>query len=252
MKQKEKALRFKELHIKGDPLVLYNIWDAGSAKAVAKADVPAIATGSWAVAAAQGYEDGEKIPLEFALQIVERIIQTVELPLSVDFEGAYATAPVDVGRKAARIIQCGAVGINFEDRVVGGEGLYTIADQVARIKAIRCIAEEVGVPLFINARTDLFLGSSPERHAGFLGESLDRAAAYAQAGADGFFVPGLIDSTLVEKLAARATLPINVMMKKELGSIADVAALGVSRVSYGPASYLQASSDLTERVVELG
>ncbi|MEL6684391.1 MAG: isocitrate lyase/phosphoenolpyruvate mutase family protein [Pseudomonadota bacterium] len=251
MNQRDKAALFKSLHVKGDPLVLYNIWDAGGAKALADAGAPAIATGSWSMAAAHGFADGEKIPLDFVLQIVARIAASVDLPLTVDFEGGYATDPADVAQNITKVVQAGAVGINFEDRVVQGDGLYPVAAQAERIKAARAAADTEAVPLFINARTDLFLGSDPATHAALMDEALTRAAAYAAAGADGFFVPGLTDASLIRRVTDPARLPVNVMMIGALTSIGDVEALGVSRASFGPGPYVSAQSDLQKRYAAL-
>ncbi|WP_231703997.1 isocitrate lyase/PEP mutase family protein [Cochlodiniinecator piscidefendens] len=197
--QLTKAKQFKALHVKGDPLVLYNIWDAGGAKALAEAGAKANATGSWSMAAAHGFDDGEDIPLDLVVQLVERITTTVDLPLTVDFEGGYAAAPGQITENVRRIIQAGAIGINFEDRIVQGEGFYTIQDQVERISSVRRAANEEGVDLFINARTDLFLGTDPSTHKALFDEAIEREAAYKDAGADGFFVPGLTDQTLIER-----------------------------------------------------
>jgi 2-methylisocitrate lyase-like PEP mutase family enzyme len=137
MNQTEKAKRFAELHVKGAPLLLYNAWDAGSAKSIVEAGAPAIATSSWAVAEAQGYRDGEAIPIEFAEQIVARIAATVDLPVTVDFEGGYSDDDDELASNVARLLDLGVVGINFEDRVVKGSGLYDIARQAERIAVIR-------------------------------------------------------------------------------------------------------------------
>lgn len=241
------AQPFRALHIKGDPLVLYNIWDAGGAKALAEAGAKAVATGSWSMAAAHGFEDGEGIPLDLVVQIVERIAATTDLPVTVDFEGGYAVAPDRVAENVRRVIQAGAVGINFEDQIVRGEGLYAVQDQIERIKAVRQAANEEGIDLFINARTDLFLGTDPSTHAMRVGEAIAREAAYNDAGADGLFIPGLTDHALIQKVVDAVSLPVNVMMMGELTSIASVADLGVSRVSYGPGPYINAMSDLKDR-----
>ncbi|MCY1128175.1 isocitrate lyase/phosphoenolpyruvate mutase family protein [Frigidibacter sp. RF13] len=247
MSQKDKAMRFRSLHRKGAPLVLYNIWDAGSAKALADAGATALATGSWSVAAAQGFADGEAIPLDFLLRIVERIVQAVDIPVSVDFEGGYATDPADLAENVRQLIQTGAIGINFEDRVVRGEGLHPIEVQAGRIRAIREAARQADVPLFINARTDLFLNADPTAHEGCLTEALQRETAYAAAGADGFFVPGLTDPGLVRAIVSAARLPVNVMMRGTLDRIAIAAELGAGRASYGPGPYRSAMADLTAR-----
>lgn len=247
MSQSEKAMHFKSLHVKGDPLVLYNIWDAGGAKTLADAGATASATGSWSMAAAHGFEDGEAIPLEFVLQIVERIATAVDFPLTVDFEGGYAAEPQRVSENACQVIKAGAIGINFEDQIIHGDGLYPITTQVERIKAVRLAAEREGVHLFINARTDLFLGADPSTHEMLVAEAIDREAAYAEVGADGFFIPGLIDLALIKRIVDTVNLPVNIMMMGDLSSINEVAGVGVSRASYGPGPYFSAMFDLSER-----
>ncbi|MEO1223104.1 MAG: isocitrate lyase/phosphoenolpyruvate mutase family protein [Pseudomonadota bacterium] len=247
MDQSEKARQFHALHVKGAPLVLYNIWDAGSAAAIVKAGAPAVATGSWSVAAALGFQDGEAVPLDVVEQVSRQIAGAVDVPVSIDFEGGYAAAPDAVAQNVARIVGAGAIGINFEDQVVGGEGLYGVSDQCARIAAIRSRAETLGVPLFINARTDLFL-KQPDRsrHSDILDEAKQRASAYQDAGASGFFAPALVDETLIADLCAAASLPVNIMMMGGAPTIERLGALGVARVSHGPGPYRQAMAMLTE------
>lgn len=238
MNQQEKALAFGALHRKGYPVVLYNIWDAGSARCVAEAGAKALATGSWSVAAAQGFGDGEKIPLALLLEIVRRIVGATDLPLSVDFEGAYSDDPAGGAANVAQLIEAGAIGINFEDQVVGKGGVHAMDKQASRIRAIREMADRRGIALFINARTDLFLQESDAtRHAGLLDEAIARARTYAEAGGSGFFAPGLADAGLIGRLCAASPLPVNVMMKPGAPDLATLAAAGVGRVSYGPFPY---------------
>lgn len=135
MSQADKAKQFAALHKKGEPIVLYNIWDAGTAQAATKAGAKAVATGSASVAAAHGYGDGEEIPLSLVEIIASRIAESVDVPFSLDFEGAYADSAADVKENAARIIKTGAVGVNFEDQKVQGAGLYSVDEQCARIAA---------------------------------------------------------------------------------------------------------------------
>lgn len=234
---------FAALHRPGAPLILFNVWDPGSAKAVAESGAPAIATGSWSVAVAQGFGDGEDLPFELFLATARRIVAAVALPVTIDFEGGYAVEPEIVAANAARLAATGAVGCNFEDRVVGGEGLHGISSQAARIAAIRAGA---GPAFFINARTDLFLGSPPASHARHVREALDRAEAYAKAGANGFFAPGLADPGLIGQFCAASPLPVNIMAFSGVPDTAALAALGVARISYGPAPYRQAMQALTE------
>lgn len=247
MNQAEKAKAFGALHRKGDPIILYNIWDAGTARAVADAGAKALATGSWSVAAAHGYGDGEKIPLEVLVHTVKEIAAANELPLSVDFEGAYSTDPAGVAANVARLIDAGAVGINVEDQVVGGQGLHPVERQTARIRAIREMAEGKGMAVFINARTDLFLAEGdPSKHANLVEEAIERGRAYAEAGASGFFVPGLADAALIERVCAATALPVNVMMRAGVPDPKMLAGLGVGRVSYGPGPYRAMMEKLKE------
>ncbi|PCJ06442.1 MAG: phosphonomutase [Rhodobacteraceae bacterium] len=244
MEQSKKAQDFAALHVPGDPLVLYNIWDAGSAAAVTKAGAAAVATGSWSVAGAQGYGDGEQIPLSLLVQIVERISQSVEVPLSVDFEGGYAAGGAALTSNVAQIIAAGAVGINFEDQIIGGTGLYGIDDQSNRLRAVRA----AGSDLFINARTDLFLKQKDtHQHAALLEEAIQRAKAFAAAGASGFFVPGLTDLDLIAQICEASPLPVNVMMRGEGMTRSAVAKAGVARASYGPQPFVDAMQALADR-----
>ena len=245
MNQIEKAKRFAELHVKGAPLLLYNAWDAGSAKSILEAGAKAIATSSWSVAEAQGYRDGEAIPIELAEQIVARITATVDVPVTVDFEGGYSEADGELADNVARLLDLSVIGINFEDRVVRGSGLYDVDRQARRITAIRKAAEQKGVGLFINARTDLFLGQGRDP-AQSVGEALDRAKAYAAAGASGFFIPGLRDDALIGRISEGVTLPVNVMIMDGVPSADRLSQLGVSRISYGPIPYIRAMGALQQ------
>ncbi|MBB3976407.1 2-methylisocitrate lyase-like PEP mutase family enzyme [Rhizobium azooxidifex] len=239
MNQKQKAEAFFALHRKGDPVILYNVWDAGTAKAVAAAGARALATGSWSVAAAGGYPDGEAVPLPVLTEIARSIVAATELPVSIDFEGAYAVDPDDVALNVARIVDTGAIGINFEDQVVGGSGLHPVELQGRRIRAIRQMAEKRDMPFFINARTDLFLQEADgARHGGLVEAAIERGLAFAEAGADGFFVPWLADPDLIGRICEAVPLPVNVMMKPEAPDAKTLAGLGVARISYGPRPYL--------------
>jgi 2-methylisocitrate lyase-like PEP mutase family enzyme len=245
MNSLEKAERFAALHIKGSPLVLYNAWDAGSAKAVCDAGAPAIATSSWAVAMAHGYSDGERIPMDLVEQIIARIVATINIPVTVDFEGGYSDDDGTLAGNVARLLDLGVIGINFEDRIVAGKGLYSVERQSRRIEAIRKIADKRGLPLFINARTDLFLAAGPGDDHSVLAEAAKtRAAAYAKAGASGFFVPGLRSEELIEEICKASTLPLNVMVTNGLPSVPRLAELGVARVSYGPVPFIDAMEKL--------
>ena len=252
MSQSDKARSFAALHTAQDPLVPFNIWDAGSARAVADAGAAAIATGSWSVAAAQGYPDGETIPLDLLLGIAARIVAATELPVSIDFEGGYAREPGELRANTRRLLDTGAVGINFENQIVGADELYEIAEQADRIAAIRQAAEDARVPLFINARTDLFLKQSDQTmHAGLIDQAIERATRYAAAGASGFFVPGLSDAGLITRICGAVSLPVNIMRPGATPSRSELGALGVARISAGPAPYRTMIADLGAHFAEL-
>jgi 2-methylisocitrate lyase-like PEP mutase family enzyme len=229
--QTEKYAAFAALHVPGDPLILFNIWDAGSARAVAEAGAKALATGSASVAAAHGFDDAEGLPIGMALANAALIVGATALPVTIDFEGAYAVEPEGVAANMKRLHATGAIGCNFEDQVVGGEGLHAIQAQAERIRAAR---EAVGTDFFINARTDIFIQKREGHDEAMVDAALERANAYAEAGASGFFVPVLHDLSLLERLCARSPLPVNFMAWPGSPTAADVAKAGVARVSHGP------------------
>lgn len=231
-----RAERFHALHVRGEPLVLFNAWDAGSAKAVAHAGARAIATGSWSVAAAHGFDDGEALPLELALANLARIVRCVDLPVTLDFEGGYAVEPAALAANARRAIDAGAIGFNFEDQVVGGTGRHPVEVQAKRIRAIRDAADAAGVPVFINARADVFLQDGTH-DAAMVDRALECARAWADAGASGLFVPGLADEALIARACEGSPLPVNVMASPKTPPKARLAALGVARISHGPGPY---------------
>lgn len=250
--QPARASAFRALHVPGDPVILYNVWDAGSAAAVAEAGAGAIATGSASVGGARGYGDAESVPLDEVLANAAQVAAAVALPVTLDFEGGYALAPEAVAANVARVIETGVVGINFEDQAIGGEGLHPVELQAERIAAIREAAEAAGVDLFVNARTDVWLTAGritlPE-DARF-DEAAKRCEAYAAAGASGFFVPGLADEDEIARICELSPLPVNAMMFDAMPPRARLAELGVARISHGPGPWRRAMAALTEAARE--
>jgi 2-methylisocitrate lyase-like PEP mutase family enzyme len=232
----DRARSFAALHRPGDPLVLFNVWDAGSARAVAAAGAKAIATGSASVAMANGFGDGEEVSMDFALANAKRIANSVDLPVTVDFEGGYTADPAGIEANVASLVQTGVIGCNFEDQVVGADRLYPIEAQAERIAAVRRAA---GSGFFINARTDIFLKAPQETHdEAMVEQALERARAYADAGASGYFVPMLGDLKLLERVCASSPIPVNFMTYPGCPSNAAVAATGIARISHGPFPYM--------------
>ena len=221
---------FAALHRPGDPVILYNIWDPGSARAVAAAGAKALATGSHPVGDAAGFGDGQKVPIDFVMDNARRIVAAVDLPLTVDFESAYSVDPEEGGANVARLKSAGAVGCNFEDQVIGGEGLHPLELQCRRIGAIR---EAVGDDFFINARTDLLL-KTQDHGDSLIDEVVERGKAFADSGASGFFVPRLSDARQIDRVVREVPLPLNVIAFPGAPPNRDWANAGVARISYGP------------------
>jgi 2-methylisocitrate lyase-like PEP mutase family enzyme len=237
-----KFAQFAALHVPGDPVVLYNIWDVGSALAVAAAGAKALATGSHPVGDAAGFGDGQKVPLDFVFANARRIVAATDLPLSVDFEGAYSTDPEQGAANVKALAETGAVGCNFEDQVIGGEGLHPLDLQCRRIAAIR---RAVGDDFFINARTDLLL-KVKEHDEALADEAIERGKAFADAGASGFFVPRLGDLKLAERIVKAVPLPVNAIAYPGAPSRAEFASAGIARISHGPFPHKALMAQLTE------
>lgn len=238
----DKAQLLRDLHRPGDPLILVNVWDAAGARTVAAAEgCRAIATASWSIAAAHGYADGEQIPLELMLAAIERIAAAVELPVTADIEAGFGDSPAAVAETVAAVIAAGAVGVNLEDR------LRPPAEHAAVLEAVRARGEREGVPLVVNGRSDEFLLGKRR-----LDEAIARGRAYLDAGADCFFIPGLVDledtRRLVEELGAR---PVNVLALPVSPPLPELAEAGIARVSFGPGPMGVAYASLGEAAATL-
>lgn len=233
---------FRNLHVPGDPLILVNIWDAGSAAAVAKAGARAIATGSYGVAGALGASDGEDLSLDDALANLRRILGVTKLPVTIDMEAGYGETPAEVGASVARARDAGASGINMEDRMPGQNALLPIAAAAERYRS----AAATG--LFVNARCDAFRGRDAAADGDALvAATLERAHAYAAAGASGLFVPFLADARLIAAICAGSPLPVNILHSPGAPSHSELAKLGVARISHGHLPWAAAMAWLSEQ-----
>lgn len=227
---------FRALHVPGKPLILYNIWDPGSAKAVAAAGAPALATGSYGVAEAFGAGDGEKLPFADVIANLERIVAVVDVPVSLDVEAGYGADPAAVRASVQAARDAGALGINMEDRLPGQ------AEPMPLEAAAERVAAAAATGLFVNARCDVFWQQEPREM--LVGEAIRRARAYAEAGASGFFIPFLTDRPAVEAICEASPIPVNVTARPELGTLEEIAALGVARISYGHQPWMWAMQKL--------
>jgi 2-methylisocitrate lyase-like PEP mutase family enzyme len=228
MKNPDLATSFHSLHRGPEPLLLANAWDAGSARLIESLGARAIATTSAGMAWTHGYPDGDALPVPLLLAAAAAIVRVIRVPLTIDIEAGYSDDPDAVGRLAAALIDAGAIGINLED----GGGTPDLL--CAKITRIRRVASDLGVDLFINARTDVYLrGLVPEAER--VAETCARAARYRDAGASGIFVPGLVEVSAITTIAGAAGLPLNLLAWPGLAPAPELARLGVRRLSAGSA-----------------
>lgn len=219
--------RFRHLHQHG-LLRIANAWDAGTARLIESLGAPAVATTSAGLAWSQGYPDGDALPIDALSAAVAAIARVVQVPLTIDVEGGYSDDPVTVAGHVLQLVRAGVAGINLED------GAGDPALLAAKIRHVRAACEANQLDVFINARTDVFLRSLVADDAR-IDEVLARAAQYRQAGADGLFVPGLVDADGIRHLAAACGMPLNVMLRPQLQALDALQAWGVRRVSTGSA-----------------
>ncbi|WP_284974972.1 isocitrate lyase/phosphoenolpyruvate mutase family protein [Arthrobacter sp. efr-133-TYG-104] len=225
-----KAEQFRKLHDPGpQPLVLVNVWDAASARVVQEAGASAIATSSSAVSWSLGYRDGDHVPWGLAMAALGRIAHATRLPVTADIETGYGRTDDELRATIHAVLDAGAVGINIEDSAE--DPLTDVSEQSRRIAVIRATADERGVPLFVNARTDTYLsGRFPDAA---YEETLRRAESYLTAGADGIFVPGVVDLHVLHQISSRIAAPLNALAGVGSPSPAELHDAGVRRVSIG-------------------
>ncbi|APZ99403.1 hypothetical protein BWQ93_13595 [Sphingopyxis sp. QXT-31] len=242
----DKIAAFRALHVPGDPLILVNIWDAGSAKAVAAAGARAIATGSYGVAGAQGRNDGEDFPLEDVFENLARILAVTDLPVTIDMESGYGADPAAVAVSIGRAREAGAAGINMEDRLPGESALLPVAEAVARYRT----AADTGI--FVNARCDTFRGADIAKDGDALvADTLERARAYADAGAGSLFVPFLLDPKCIGAICEGSPLPVNILRGKGGPTHQELAELGVARISHGHQPWAAAMAWLQQQAAQV-
>jgi 2-methylisocitrate lyase-like PEP mutase family enzyme len=235
--QAEKAEIFRALHHNAHPLVLPNAWDVPSARLFEEAGFPAVATSSAGAMVSLGYPDGEEMPRDELVAVVQRIASRLSIPLSADVVAGYGHRPKEVAETVRQVIGAGAIGINIEDGSHATGKLTPVDEQVAKLQAIRTLDKSTGVRVVLNARTDalnLTAGTATEK----LDEAIDRLRAYRDAGADCLYPMGLTDADAIQKVVRTLDAAINVMVRKGLPNVHELERLGVRRISFGPsASY---------------
>lgn len=249
--QVARAEQLRSLHVSGRPLRLVNVWDVASAQVVAaQPATTAIATASWSISAAHGVPDGEGLTLDDLLATVERICRAVSLPVTADLERGHGRTPDDVAVSIRRLIDTGAVGCNIEDSLAtddpgGTDGLRDLADQVARLRAVRSAADAAGVPIVLNARTDVLVAG------GDTDDAVARGLAYLDAGADCVFALGAADLGDVRKLAAAFDGRLSLMAWPGMPSAGELAEAGAARISVGPGPMRAAYTELARVAAEI-
>ncbi len=249
--QATKAALFRAMH-KGPPLlVLPNAWDAISARIIVAAGFRAIATTSGGVAWALGYGDGEAAPWDEVVAATQRIARAVAVPVTADIETGYGATPEAVGRSIGDIIRAGAVGVNLEDGLkTGTPPIRSLDDAALRIRAAREAARAAGVPIVINARTDLYIKNIGDEASRFA-EAVARGRAYLAAGADCVYPISLRDPETIRRLAAALDAPININVRAGSPDVAELEALGVRRASTATAIPLMAMGLVRQLAEEL-
>lgn len=248
-RQAEKAEKLRTLHHGPRILALPNAWDVASARILEEVGHPAIATSSAAMAFSLGYPDGQRISRSEMLAAVARITRAVRVPVTADLESGYGKTPEEIADFTKAMVDAGAVGLNFEDITGDDESTHVeLGLQVKKIRAIRETSAALGVPLVINARTDIYLMPiGPE--ATRFDRTVERLRAYRDAGADCLFVPGVVDREIISKLVKAIGAPLNILVSQGCPSLDDLEKMGVARASAG-SSAMRAAMGAFQRVAK--
>jgi 2-methylisocitrate lyase-like PEP mutase family enzyme len=246
-RQAQKAEQFRKLHYGSRILTLPNAWDVASARVVEELGFPVIATTSAGVAFSLGYQDGQCVSRDEMLGVVARIANAVRVPVTADMEAGYGTTLEDMAETAKAVIAAGAVGMNLEDVTGNDESSHVDTKlQVEKIRTIRKVSASLGVPLVLNARTDIYLmliGPAESRFE----RTVERLRAYREAGADCLFAPGVRDAETIAKLVKALDAPLNILVTSGSPSLKELEKIGVARASTGSAA-ARAALGLVRRI----
>jgi 2-methylisocitrate lyase-like PEP mutase family enzyme len=237
---------FRQLHYNETPLLIGNVWDVTSAKVFERCGYRAIATSSAAVARSWGYEDGENIPFDLLLKVVERIISNTNIPFSVDMEGGYSRDISKIIQNIEKLYELGVVGINIEDSVKGEKPyMQSINNFQKIISSITNHLEQKNIKMFVNARTDAFVRKLPSP----ITETLKRIKVYEDAGANGIFVPLISDKKEIKEVVSATMLPVNVFSTPQLPTFKELTELGVKRISMASSAHGATAKSL-EKIIQ--
>ena len=255
MSQAAKAQILLTLHNNGKLLILPNVWNPIGARMLESKSFPAVATASAAIAESLGYSDGEQLKLDSMLDMIARIVRSVNIPVTADIEAGYSDSISGLQENISRLLDTGAVGINFEDSWDDSAHLRPIPEQVERIQAVRAMAEKRGIPLVINARADSFFAEGFSSLEDRIEDVITRANAYLKAGADCIYPIGAGDKETLKVLRQRINAPINVLASAKTASLKELQEIGINRVSFGPyifRSLLAKESAMYDEINNLG
>jgi 2-methylisocitrate lyase-like PEP mutase family enzyme len=234
-KQQEKAKQFYNLHHSGRLLILPNIWDCLGANLLESLKYPAVATASASVAFTNGYDDGQRISFDSVLAVLKKIVSSVNIPVSADIESGFAENDLQLKENIKQLLAAGIVGINIEDTDKKTDSIWAAETQCEKIKLIKKISEEVGVPLFINARADVYLrGKNFDTPESKFEEALKRGRAYKAAGADCFYPIAMTRQEDIKRMVEQLQMPLNVITIPGIPELTVLNEIGVARVSLGP------------------
>lgn len=232
--QPEKGNLLHMLHHNGKLLVLPNIWDPLGAALLESLGYAAVATASASIALSNGYQDGENIPFKELLEVLKKIVRSVQIPVTADIESGYAKNNAELKENIKMLLDVGIAGINFEDTNKDDKTIISIEAQCEKLSVIRNTASEMGVPLFINARTDVYLQANDLPDQEKLAETIRRGKAYKDAGADGFYPIFLKEETAMKSIVKEVGLPVNILILPGIPDFKELQDLGITRVSLGP------------------
>ncbi|HXS56256.1 MAG TPA: isocitrate lyase/phosphoenolpyruvate mutase family protein [Hanamia sp.] len=232
--QTEKENQLHELHHNGTILVLPNIWDPLGAILLESLGYKAIATASASIAYSNGYQDGENIPFNDVLIILQKIVKSVKIPVTADIESGYAINNVSLKENIKRLLDTGIAGVNFEDSKHDDTGLVLIQEQAEKINLIKSTGSEMGSALFINARTDVFIKDSVLSKEEKLSQAIERGKAYKEAGADCFYPIFLKEKESIKTIISEVSLPVNILLSPGIPDFETLKEIGVARISLGP------------------
>jgi 2-methylisocitrate lyase-like PEP mutase family enzyme len=250
--QQNKAKDFLALHKQDKLLVLPNIWNPIGARILEAKGFPAAATASAAISSSLGYRDGEKIKLSTHLDIIERIVKSVEIPVTADIESGYASDIKSLRDSINKVIDTGVAGINIEDSVEEEGSLRNIEEQCERISTVREVAEERGLHLVINARIDCFLSGNEKPVTEVIAQVIKRADEYLKSGADLVYPVGILELKTISNLRKEISAPINILGSHRTIPLITMQKIGINRVTFGPFLFRSALKKFVNIIEKLG